>query len=308
MILHQPVLSSVVVKYLLSDGRKTFIDCTLGGGGHTIALLQAAEYPIHIYGIDMDNEALKHAKERLTAYSCITYIQGNFANLDYLMAKHGIDEVDGIISDFGQSYDQIEDSQRGFAFKYDGPLDMRYNAQEGPTAADIINEYTKQELTSLIYRNSQERQASKIAAAIVKERPLYTTGQLADLIRRSSHRSFVEKTLARVFMALRVEVNSELKAIDKLLPISLRLLKSGGRAVFISYDSNQDSRVKNFLKMKSRECECPPRLPVCVCGLKPELKILTRRVVKPDLFEIKENPRSSSARLRAAEKIPLNNG
>jgi 16S rRNA (cytosine1402-N4)-methyltransferase len=303
MILHQPVLSSVVVKFLLSDGRKTFIDCTLGGGGHTIALLQAAKYPIRIYGVDMDNEALDKAKERLADYKNITFIHGDFASLDVMIAKHGIDEVDGILADFGQSFDQIEDGQRGFAFKYDGPLDMRYNTQEMPTAADIVNSYTKQELTNLIYHNSQERQASKIAASIVRERPLHTTGQLADLIRRSSHRSFVEKTLARVFMALRVEVNSELKAIDNLLPISHKLLRSGGRAVFISYDSNQDSRVKNFFRMKSRKCECPSKLPVCVCGLKPELKILTHRVVKPDLAEIEDNPRSRSARLRAAEKI-----
>ncbi|NQU05807.1 MAG: 16S rRNA (cytosine(1402)-N(4))-methyltransferase RsmH, partial [Calditrichaeota bacterium] len=278
MVLHLPVLSSIVADYLLADDRSTFIDCTLGGGGHAIALFENAKSSISIYGLDKDLEALKMAKERLADNKNITYLHGDFATLDVMMAKLGIDEVDGILADFGQSFDQIEDGQRGFSFKYDGPLDMRYGTHEGFTAADIINEYTKQELTSLIYHNSQERQASRIAAAIVRERPLYTTGQLADLIRRSSHRSFIEKTLARVFMALRVEVNDELKAIDSLLPITLSLLKPGGRAVFISYDSNQDSRVKSFFKMKSRTCDCPPNLPLCVCGLKPELKLLTRRV------------------------------
>lgn len=307
MALHKPVLTSVVTELLLEGERRLFIDCTIGGGAHAAALLNASERSIRIFALDKDPAALKLAAERLSGYKDVTILQGDYASLDEIAVEWSIIEVDGIFADFGQSSDQLEDHERGFSHRFDGPLDMRYDNRSGLTATEIVNEYSKSELTEIFRRYGQERQASRIAAAIIRKRPVYRTGQLADLIRRNSSGAFIEKTLARVFMALRTEVNSELNAIAKLLPRAFTLLKQDGRMVLISYDSNQDRIVKDFFRLKSRPCTCPPSLPVCVCGARPELKILTPHVIKPDKVEIDINPRSRSAKLRAAEKIPYNN-
>ena len=306
MAFHKPVLTREVVKILLEGDRKLFLDCTLGAGGHTEALLNTAEQTIKIFGIDKDPDAIVLAEEKLKGRKGVVLQQGDYALMDEVAEKFGFSGLDGILADLGQSSDQMEDSVRGFSHRMDGKLDMRYNPQSDLTAEKIVNEYSVSELTDIFRRYGQERMSKRIANTIVRSRPVTGTAQLAALIRKSCPGKYVQKTLARIFMALRIVVNDELTAIEKLIPGAHKLLKPGGRMVFISYDSNQDSIVKNFFRLKSRTCICPDALPVCVCNTTPELKILTRRVIKPGAEEIETNPRSRSARLRAAEKLTIN--
>ncbi|NQT33751.1 16S rRNA (cytosine(1402)-N(4))-methyltransferase RsmH [bacterium] len=305
MAFHQPVLTREVIKILLEGDRKLFLDCTLGAGGHSEALLEAAEQPIKIFGIDKDPEALVLAEQKLKNREGIVLEHGDYALLDEVAEKFGFSAFDGILADLGQSSDQMEDSIRGFSHRFDGKLDMRYNPQSDLTAQEIVNEYSASELTDIFRRYGQERMSKQIAETIVRSRPVVGTVQLADLIRKSCPGKYIQKTLARIFMALRIVVNDELTAIEKLMPGAHKLLNPGGRMVFISYDSNQDRIVKDFFRLKSRICVCPDILPVCVCNTTPELKILTRRVIKPGPEEIETNPRSRSARLRAAEKLTI---
>lgn len=305
MAYHQPVLKREVVKFLLDGDRRLFIDCTLGAGGHTEALLEAADRPVKILGIDKDPDALVLARKRLSGLPGVIIEQGDYAALDETAAKAGINEVDGILADLGQSSDQLRDPARGFSHRLDGPLDMRYDPQTGHGAADIINSCSQDELAEIFRRYGQERAARRIASAVVRSRPVSSTGQLASIIRKAVPGAYIEKTLSRIFMALRIVVNNELEAIERLLPIAHQLLSPGGRMVFISYDSNQDRLVKDFFRLKSARCTCPPEIPVCVCNAKPELRVLTPHVVKPARDEIQSNPRSRSARLRAAEKLKI---
>ncbi len=305
MAFHKPVLTCEVINVLLEGDRKLFLDCTLGAGGHSEALLDAAKQPIKIFGIDKDPEALVLAKEKLKNRKGIVLEQGDYALLDEVAERFGLLGFDGILADLGQSSDQMEDSARGFSHRIDGKLDMRYNPQSDLMAQEIVNEYSASELTDIFRRYGQERMSKRIAETIVRSRPVVGTVQLADLIRKSCPGKHIRKTLARIFMALRIVVNDELTAIEKLMPGAHKLLKPGGRMVFISYDSNQDRIVKDFFRLKSRTCVCPDTLPVCVCNTTPELKILTRRVIKPGSEEIETNPRSRSARLRAAEKLTI---
>jgi len=300
---HKPVLVEKVVEILLDVDGELFIDCTLGAGGHSEALFEAADHPIRILGIDKDTDALSLAIKRLAGRKSITIERGSFNNLDDIAAEHEFIEVDGILADFGQSSDQLEDPVRGFSHRTEGPLDMRYDPYSGSTAAEIVNERSQTELAEIIRRYGQERMANRIAVAIIRSRPLHTTTQLSSVVRKACPDAHINKTLARVFMALRVFVNDELSAIKGLLPKALGLLRIGGRMVFISYDSNQDRIVKEFFRTRSQTCTCPPGLPVCVCDAHSELKILTPRVIKPGRLEIETNPRSRSARLRAAQKI-----
>ncbi len=303
MAFHKPVLVEKVVEILLDVDGELFIDCTLGAGGHSEALFEAADHPIRILGIDKDPDALSLAAKRLAGRKGITIERGSYVSLDDLAAKHGFIEVDGILADFGQSSDQLEDPARGFSYRTEGPLDMRYDPYSGTTAAEIVNECSRTEIAEIIRCYGQERMANRIAVAIVRSRPLHTTTQLSSVVRKACPGAYIEKTLARVFMALRVFVNDELSTFKELLPKALGLLRIGGRMVFISYDSNQDRIVKEFFRTRSQTCTCPPGLPVCVCDAHPELKILTHRVIKPGTLEIETNPRSRSARLRAAQKI-----
>jgi len=300
---HQPVLVEKVIEYLLGGERELFLDCTLGSGGHTAALLEAAGKPIRIFAFDKDPEAVKAAAKNLEGRSGVIIDQGDYSQLDTLAVKCGITLVDGIFADLGQSSMQLDDPERGFSHRFDGPLDMRYNQSDDLSASEIVNSMTKDQLIDILGFYGQERKAKAIALAIVRSRPIKGTSQLAALIRKVCPADHIEKTLARVFMALRVAVNDELSSIEQFLCKALVLLRKTGRLVLISYDSNQDRIVKRFFREKSLTCTCPPKLPVCVCGKIAELKVLTPHVVIPGSMEIKQNPRSRSARLRAAEKV-----
>jgi len=301
---HQPVMVETVVRFLLEGGGSRFIDCTVGAGGHCEALMRSAGKALKIYGIDRDPEAIGLARSRLSSRKRVVLTRGNYADLEEIADGWGVSRVDGILTDFGQSSDQLDDPKRGFSHRFDGPLDMRYDTTTGLAAAELINQSSREEIVLILRRYGEVfREAKRIAEAIVRARPLDRTGQLADIVREVCHEPFIQKALARVFMAFRIAVNDELHAIDQLLPQIHRLLVPGGRMVFISYDSHQDRRVKSCLTRLTGACTCPPGLPVCVCGARRELEILTRRVVRPTQSEVQTNPRCRSARLRAAVKL-----
>lgn len=302
MATHVPVMAERVARLMLDSGGECFVDCTLGGGGHSAAIFDMATRPVRIYGIDLDSTALKSAEQRFDGYKGFFTKQGNFADLADLSAQLGLDQVDGILADFGLSSLQLDDPLRGFAHRLDGPLDLRYDQSSGITAADLVNSLSRYDLLHIIKTYGEERRAAQIASEIIRNRPLERTTQLADIVRKICAGKYVEKSLARVFMAFRIAINKDLDAIDKMLPSALELLRPGGRLVIISYDSSQDRRVKLFFRHHAQSCSCPPTLSVCVCDARAELTILTKKPIRPERDEIMANPRSRSGKLRAAEK------
>lgn len=304
---HTPVLTEAVVAYLIGNPSGIYIDGTIGAGGHSQAILNRLTSKGRVIGIDRDDEALEEARRNLVHYGPrVTLCRGNFGELRTILDSLEIDLVDGILLDLGLSSHQIDTPERGFSYTMDGPLDMRMSRDGSLTAAQLINQYSVSELEKIIREYGEERQARAIARAIAKYRiqqPITTTRQLARIIESSVPHSHRIKTLARVFQALRIAVNEELTHLSRFLSNSLTLVRSGGRIVIITYHSLEDRLVKEFFKEQANPCMCPPDLPHCVCGKLPTIRLLTRKVVKPSAQEIMLNPRSRSAKLRAAEKI-----
>ncbi|MFH0765233.1 MAG: 16S rRNA (cytosine(1402)-N(4))-methyltransferase RsmH [Calditrichota bacterium] len=300
---HTPVLATKVIELLLENKGHIFIDATVGYGSHAIQLLDKAGPDIQLYALDRDPQALLQAQAHLSKYNNIFYQVGSFSELKRHTATWNITEADGILADLGPGSHQLDDASRGFTHRFSGDLDMRYNPEQNLTAENIINEWSYEELTNLFQRIGEERRAAVVAREVTRRRPLKTTADLAAIVRRCCSGPHVEKSLARIFMSLRVAVNDELNMIEAFLPAAASLLKTGGRLVVIAFDSHQDRLVKEFFRRQSLNCVCPPRLPMCVCNVKPALKVITRKTVRPDAQEILTNPRSRSARLRCAEKI-----
>ena len=280
-----------------------YIDGTVGGGGHAEAILESSAPDGRLLGLDRDPGALEAAGERLARFGGRAVLRhGSFARLAAL--AEGFAPVDGVLLDLGLSSLQLADPARGFAFSQEGPLDMRFDpTAPGPTAADLVNGLPVKELAALLYRYGEERQAGRIAEAIVAARPLETTRQLAEVIERAVGRRGRIHPATRTFQALRIAVNKELEALEAALPQAVDLLRPGGRLVVISFHSLEDRIVKRFLRRESRDCICPPETPVCTCGHTAQLRLLTRKPVRPDPEEVERNPRARSARLRAAERI-----
>ena len=280
-----------------------YIDGTVGGGGHAEAILESSAPDGRLLGLDRDPGALEAAGERLARFGGRAVLRhGSFARLAAL--AEGFAPADGVLLDLGLSSLQLADPARGFAFSREGPLDMRFDpTAPGPTAADLVNGLPVKELAALLYRYGEERQAGRIAEAIVAARPLETTRQLAEVIERAVGRRGRIHPATRTFQALRIAVNKELEALEAALPQAVDLLRPGGRLVVISFHSLEDRIVKRFLRRESRDCICPPETPVCTCGHTAQLRLLTRKPVRPDPEEVERNPRARSARLRAAERI-----
>lgn len=298
---HTPVLVREAVDMLVTDPNGIYVDGTLGGGGHSEALLHALDNDARLFGIDQDSEALNTATERLASVSAnrFTALHGNFAEMESLLVGQGVTEVDGILLDLGVSSHQINVAERGFAFGADGPLDMRMDTSTTETAADVLNHISESELTDLLRTFGEEPRARRISRAIVAARPLTTTAQLADVVRSSVPFKEEVKSLSRVFQAIRIYVNDELVALRRALISALRLLKPGGRLVVIAYHSLEDRPVKQFLKYGNFNNQ-----PVhdFYGNLLTPWEMVTRHVVQPDEDEVAANPRSRSARLRVAIK------
>ncbi len=305
---HEPVLVEAVGRYWLHRPQGLFVDATVGGGGYERLLLPRYGPGVRVVGIDLDREALAAAAEALREIrSRVVLHQGNFRDLGRILQQLGIERVDGILFDLGVSSHQLDSPSRGFSYRFEGPLDMRMDPSLSTTAADIIARSSAEELASLLYTLGEERHARRIAAAIVRARqkgPLRTTTQLAAVIRSAVHGPYQVKTLSRCFQALRMAVNQEHEALRQALEQVPGLLKPGGRAVVLSYESISDRITKNFFAQEERGCVCPSSVPMCVCGRKPTMRVLTRRPLLPSAEERQRNPRSRGAKLRAAERLP----
>lgn len=299
-VLYQEVLSVLDLK---PGGRH--VDGTLGAGGHAAGILEATAPDGQLLGIDRDPQALQLAGQRLRIFGQrLTRKHGSFADLGQHLAEQQWSTVQTILLDLGLSSMQLDDGQRGFSFRSDAPLDMRFDPQQERTAGDLVNQLAEAELADLIFRYGDERKSRQIARAIVMHRPIHTTMQLARLIEGVLRRDRDKiHPATRTFQALRIAVNGELEAVERGLEQALEVLEPGGRLAVIAFHSLEDRIVKNFMRRESSDCICPPESPVCLCDHQPRLKLLTRRPIRPQPDEIEGNPRARSARLRAAEKL-----
>jgi len=302
---HVPVLYSAVLAHLALKPGDDVIDGTLGGAGHAAGLLQATAPDGRLLGLDRDPEAVARAQERLARFGQrAILVQGSFRDLKAVAGKHHFVPVDGVLLDLGVSSYQLASPERGFSFVKDGPLDMRFDPTQGPTAAELVNDLPIEELAEVLYRFGEEKQSRRIARAIAAARPLSTTGELAQVIAQAvgGRRGRIHPA-TRSFQALRIAVNDELGALEDVLPQALELLRPGGRLAVISFHSLEDRLVKRYFRREAKDCICPPEQPVCTCEHQATLRIVTRRPVGPDENEVAQNPRSRSARLRVAEKL-----
>ena len=304
-VAHKPVLLRETIEALAVQPGGRYIDCTLGGGGHSLAILEASAPGGQLLGIDADPEAIHNVTERLGNYRDSTlFVNDNFGNLDAICNKYKFAPVHGILFDLGLSSVQLDDDPRGFSFRYDAALDMRFGPQQHTTAADIINNYSETELAQIIKEYGEEPFARKIARHIVESRPVKTTLQLAGIVEAAvGGRHGKIHPATRTFQALRIEVNQEMENLKAGLKAALNVLGPGGRLVVIAYHSLEDRIVKQFMQLESKDCICPPTMPVCRCSHKATLHILTKKVIFPSAEEIRTNPRSRSARMRVAEKL-----
>lgn len=308
--LHRPVLLRETIELLAPERGGLFIDCTLGLGGHSEAILQASPNA-RVIGIDRDREAIGAAKKRLTRFgSRFRAVHADFRDLTRVLAKAKVKSVDGILADLGVSSLQLDSPLRGFSFRHDAPLDMRMDASGGSeTAAELLGRLPEAEIARLIFEYGEERRSRRIARWIVERRergqPLRTTTELAELVARAvgGNRDRRIHPATRTFQALRVAVNHELEGLDEFIEEAIDLLQADGRLVFISFHSLEDRIVKRELRRLSGRCQCPSRQPRCDCGARQAIELLTRRPVVPDDVEVAENPRARSAKLRAGRKL-----
>jgi 16S rRNA (cytosine1402-N4)-methyltransferase len=293
-----------VVELLAAERGGFFVDATVGAGGHARALLEA-EPNLRLLGLDRDPKALALARGQLAPFGeRVRLVQANFGDLAEALADSPAPQ--GILADLGVSSMQLDEPSRGFSFRRDGPLDMRMSSS-GRSAADIVAHATAEELSRIFSQYGEERMAIKIARAILEERsrePITTTRQLSRIVARvkGDNREKIDPA-TRVFQALRIEVNEELQALSRFLAAAVEKLDAGGRLGVVSYHSLEDRMVKETFRRESGVCLCPPKLPVCVCGTRRALEVLTRRPIRPSDAEVRRNPRSRSARLRVARKV-----
>ena len=285
-----------------SGGR--YIDCTVGEGGHSVEMCKAADPAPRVLGLDVDEEALATARKRLGGDA--TLVLGSYRELKRLAEGNGFIPADGVLLDLGLSSLQLESGNRGFSFLRPGPLDMRFDRSQELTAHHVVNEYGEEDLADLIYTLGEERKSRRIARAITRSRPIEDTVELAEVVRRSMGRQPRRKThpATRTFQAIRMETNGEMAAIEEGILGAIEVLGPGGRLAVISYHSLEDRLVKRLLARESSSCVCPPEAASCRCGHTPSVRLVNRRVMKPSRAEVETNPRSRSAKLRVAERIP----
>jgi len=306
-IYHKPVLKEKVIEYLIIDKSGTYVDATVGTGGHAASILEQLNEGGKLLGTDKDNESIKIAEERLRRFEKkVEFFNQSYSHLPEILKSQNVEKIRGVLFDLGLSSYQLDTPERGFSYSDNGPLDMRFDQQNGKTAFKVINNYTAEELTRVFKEYGEERFSKKIAQAIIQNRKfkkIESTKELKDIVKSIIKTKIDMKTLSRVFQALRIEVNNELSELKKGLDAGVEALVPGGRVCVISYHSLEDRIVKNRFSELAKGCTCPPDFPVCTCGGKKILKVLTRKPVIPDQEEIEENPRARSAKMRVAEKI-----
>jgi len=301
---HRPVLYEAVLEGIMPRPHGSYIDATVGAGGHAEGILSASQPSGRLLGIDADPQAVALARERLAPWGDrVILVQGNFSRLASIASARGFVKVQGILFDLGLSSMQLAAPERGFSFQEDGPLDMRFDPSDLTTAADLVNGLEERELVNILRRYGQERKARTIARAILSARPLHSTLELSSLIEGVVGRGERIHPATRTFQALRIAVNDELSVLRRALPQALELLSAGGRLAIISFHSLEDRIAKQFLEREGRDCVCPPNMPTCLCGHRARLTVITRHPIRPSEAEIAANPRSRSARLRIAMRI-----
>ena len=304
---HQPVLYQEIIHALQPGRGGYFIDGTVGAGGHAWGILDASAPDSLLLGLDVDPQALDLARERLAIFgNRAILVRASYTSLPVQMAKLGWKSVAGVVLDLGLSSMQLNTAERGFSFLTDAPLDMRFDPEGLITAADLVNTLSEQGLADILYKYGEERGSRRIARAIINARPVMTTRQLAQIVSRSAggqdRRSHINRA-TRTFQALRIAVNRELESLEAVLPLAVNALAPGGRLAVIAFHSLEDRLVKQYFRLESQDCICPPPQPVCTCGHKASLRELTRKPIRPQPEEVQSNPRSRSARLRTVEKL-----
>lgn len=305
---HIPVLLKETIDGLNIKKDGTYVDCTLGGGGHSKEILKKLDENGRLIGIDQDSDAIKAAKENLKGFSNVTYVHDNFYNIDSILNELDIEKVDGILMDIGVSSYQLDKAERGFSYMKDAPLDMRMDLDQSLSAYDIVNKYELDDISRVIRDYGEDRFSRRIAKFIVEARekaPIKTTFELVDVIKRAIPMRFQKDghPAKRTFQAIRIEVNRELKILDKSVEDSVNRLNIGGRIAVITFHSLEDRKIKVKFKNLQSPCTCPPDFPICVCGKIPLIKIINKKPIEPSDDEKDENKRSRSAKLRVAERI-----
>jgi 16S rRNA (cytosine1402-N4)-methyltransferase len=303
---HEPVLLDEVIKLLRPNKDGIYLDCTVGGGGHAEAILRTGGLSTRLIGVDRDSEAFKRSRERLKPFGGRVELHNDsFENLVGLLAGR---KMDGILMDLGVSSFMLDDPSRGFSFGADGPLDMRMDRSDPLTAAEIINSYPEKELSRIFKKYGEEKFASRIARAVIKQRglkPISNTLELAELVKSAIPKGKFSRIhpATKVFMALRIAVNRELENLESAVNSAVEHLVTGGRLVVISFHSLEDRIVKRALSALAKGCVCPPAMPICVCGKKPAVERLFKKPIIAAEEETARNPRSRSAKLRAAQRL-----
>jgi 16S rRNA (cytosine1402-N4)-methyltransferase len=302
---HQPVLYNEIIHLLQPHRTGRYIDGTVGAGGHAWGILNACNPDGHLLGFDLDAYALQIAHQRLESFGDrVTLVHTSYINLGEQLIAKGWHKVDGILLDLGISSMQLDIPERGFSFRNDALLDMRFDQKNPMRAIDLVNNLPEGELADLIFTFGEEKRSRQIARAIIRARPIETTHQLADVVSSTTSRGRSKiHPATRTFQALRIAVNQELDALQEVLPEAIGFLKPSGRLAVISYHSLEDRIVKHYFRNESKDCICPPKQPVCDCGHMASIKIITKRPIRPKEGEIIENPRARSARLRVVEKL-----
>ncbi len=306
---HESIMENEVLHYLNVHTEGVIVDGTLGDGGHTEFILKNTAPGIRVFAIDRDPFAIERARERLSPFrDRVTLTHGDLGDIKNLTAQHGITRIVGLLMDLGVSSPQLDTPGRGFSIRHDGPLDMRMDPSQKTSAADLLEKLSDAELVSIIKNFGEERYSKRVVRAIRKEqaeRPITTTGQLSRIVAKAvaSPRHFRIHPATRTFQALRIAVNDELEQLKFALQDVIGLLNTAARIVVISFHSLEDRIVKSFFRDEQKGCSCPPKIPMCICGRTPTLKILTRKPIIPTSEEVARNPRSISAKLRVAERV-----
>ena len=303
---HKPVLYDEVIENLITDENGVYLDCTLGGAGHTIGILENTGEKATVIAIDEDEDAIRFAKIKLENYqNRIKIFKDNFKNLDTVLYLAGYDKIDGILMDIGVSSKQLDNPERGFSYKYDAKLDMRMNKNDKLSAYEVVNDFTEKEISDILYKYGEEPRGRKIAKRIVEkrqEKKIETTLELADLVIKVIGKSMKKHPAKRTFQAIRMYVNRELEVLEEALDKAVEHLNDKGRLVVITFHSLEDRIVKNKFKDFEKPCACPPDIPICVCGKKSLGKVLTKKPIIANELELSDNFRAHSAKLRVFER------
>ena len=306
MIHHTPVLLNESIENLITDKSGLYFEGTIGFGGHTELILSYLDADAKFIGTDKDFIAYEHCKNKFNDDTRVKLYNASFTNIIDISKIEFIEKFDGIFADLGVSSFQLDNKDSGFTFREDVPLDLRMDKSKGEPASFFLNKMRENELVDIFFKYGEERNSKKIAQAICNYRlneKIKTSGQLKGIIEEFTPERFLNKTLSRIFQALRIFVNNELDELEEFLEKAVSVLKKNGKLAIITFHSLEDRIVKNYFKEKTKTCICPPEYPVCMCDTKPELKIVTRKPIVPSAEEIKLNRRSRSSKLRVAEKL-----